>query len=190
MQPDHVEFNEYRALLRQLDLKIAHLQKQHSQRISCAKGCHSCCQSKLSVAHVEAEHIKAWLSNHPELIKQLNDLAAENPWNGTRCQLLDAHGACSIYPVRPVICRSHGLPIRFTEPSKQNQLMAEPSKQTDVCPLNFSEVALDQLSDEDVIDIDKLNTILAVINIRFDQSQSKQRIPLLVSSLSVPKTSV
>jgi len=30
-----------------------------------------------------------------------------------RCAALDANGRCSIYAARPIVCRSHGAPIRM-----------------------------------------------------------------------------
>jgi Fe-S-cluster containining protein len=170
MWPDQDAFREYQALLRQLNLKSAQLSALHSSNMRCAKGCHSCCQPDLSVTAVEAEHIKAWIAAQPGLLEKLEALAKADPWKGSRCALLDAEGSCSIYDVRPVICRSHGFPIRFAADNAEVK--------TDVCPLNFNGTPIEDLASDAVIDIDKLNTLLAVINIRFDQEKSERRTPL------------
>lgn len=169
MWPDQEAFREYQALLRQLNLKSEQLTGLHSSKMRCAKACHSCCQPELSVSAVEAEHIKSWIANQPGLLDKLQALAKNNPWQNSRCAFLDAEGACSIYEARPVICRSHGFPIRF---------VADDKVMTDVCPLNFDGESIENLAADAVIDIDKLNTLLAVINIRFNQETADQRIGL------------
>ena len=60
---------------------------------------------------------------------------------------------CLLYPVRPVICRTHGLPVL---------VRTEEGAGVDVCPLNFTE---GQTPDSRyILDLDQLNTTLASIN--------------------------
>lgn len=71
-----------------------------------------------------------------------------------RCPLLDEAGRCKVYAARPLICRSHGLPIQVG-----------PSTQRDVCPLNFPDGPEPaELPDADVLNVNSLNAILAVID--------------------------
>ncbi len=66
----------------------------------CTEGCHECCQNfgVPSQTRVEAERIKAFLREHARRIGQAH---------GTTCPYLNETG-CSIYPVRPLICRLYG----------------------------------------------------------------------------------
>lgn len=72
------------------------------------------------------------------------------------CPLLE-DDRCTIYDDRPIICRSHGLPIQYIDESGD--------KQRDVCPLNFAgQVPLHTLPNSDLLDVDRLNQMLAIVN--------------------------
>jgi Fe-S-cluster containining protein len=99
------------------------------QRPPCSKGCSHCCRQELYVPRAEAEAIVEWLqSSGPALIADLKPkIQAWLDWYRTRYPELVAGGmarrdafqshgpqcpalvddACSIYPVRPVFCRTH-----------------------------------------------------------------------------------
>jgi Fe-S-cluster containining protein len=66
----------------------------------CTEGCHECCQNfgVPSQTRTEAERIKAFLHKHSRRIGQAH---------GNTCPYLNETG-CSIYPVRPLICRLYG----------------------------------------------------------------------------------
>jgi uncharacterized protein len=68
------------------------------------------------------------------------------------CPLLEA-GACLLYPARPVICRTHGLPILASE------------GRVDFCPRNFGGLAT--LPGDAVLDLERLNAALAAVNALF-----------------------
>ncbi len=69
-----------------------------------------------------------------------------------RCPLLDDHGRCRTYDARPLICRSHGLPIQV-------------QGRRDVCPLNFTDgPRVEALAAEVVFNVDSANAILAVMS--------------------------
>lgn len=63
---------------------------------------------------------------------------------------------CMVYPARPVICRTHGLPIYMEK---------EGRAQVDFCPENFKTVS--ELPREALLDIDHLNTLLIAVNQHF-----------------------
>jgi Fe-S-cluster containining protein len=72
------------------------------------------------------------------------------------CAWLDASGRCGIYEVRPLVCRTHGLPLVFEEDGRMLR---------DVCPLNFDEgEGLSGLPTADFLNQDTAFTILAALN--------------------------
>jgi Fe-S-cluster containining protein len=80
-----------------------------------------------------------------------------------RCPLL-LHHRCLLYDARPIICRTHGLPITYTTDGHRN---------SDCCPLNLTES--EAVSGSNVLDLDKLNTLLVAINsIYLSQTESDE----------------
>lgn len=71
---------------------------------------------RLTVTGAEAQAIRTELAGWPaERRAELADNArAAAP---DRCSALGPSGRCLIYEVRPIVCRSHGAPIRLREGS-------------------------------------------------------------------------
>lgn len=116
------------------------------EAFTCAEGCDSCCHRRFSVFLIEAQPIAAALeAMQPALRERLRE-QADSPQHADRCALL-VDGRCSVYEVRPLICRSHGVPV-----------LADGA--VDVCPLNFSEHEIPRAS---VLNLDALNEPLAMI---------------------------
>lgn len=69
-----------------------------------------------------------------------------------RCPLLSQH-RCLLYAARPIICRTHGLPIIYTEDNL---------RKSDCCPLNMN--GAESITGSSVIDLDKLNPLLVAVN--------------------------
>lgn len=90
-----------------IDGFFARVEARHGDDMHCRTGCSDCCQPGLSVTRVEAELIAAHLAGKRIALGARAD----------RCVALDAAGRCSIYEARPVVCRSHGVPIRMREGS-------------------------------------------------------------------------
>ncbi len=128
-------------------------------------GCSSCCLPGLSVFSVERLAIKQWLEARPELVEAIQNqsLAA------SACRFLDPEGACQIYPVRPIICRTQGLPLSFKVNEKAKR---------DVCPLNFEETDLFTLPTDGVLNLDLLNTLLVLVDQVEGGDQAGQRFTL------------
>ena len=101
----------YTDLLRQAELHFSTIQSDHRTSFTCRNGCHACCEPNLTVLPIEANNIRDFLKAHPDIQELLVEIQRTNPHNGTRCAMLNADGACTIYPVRPFIGRSHGAPI-------------------------------------------------------------------------------
>ena len=83
----------------------------------CKLGCKDCCVDALTVFEIEAEEIRR---HHPEVL-------ASAPHPPGACAFLSAEGACRIYAHRPYVCRTQGLPLRWTD---------EDVEYRDICPLN------------------------------------------------------
>jgi hypothetical protein len=113
------------------------LARKHGSRLRCTRGCHDCCVDGLTVFEVEADAIRAAF---PEL------LTTGTPHAEGACALLDAEGACRIYAVRPYVCRTQGLPLRWLASDHEDQLV----EYRDICPLNEPDgPELTELSEEE-----------------------------------------
>ncbi len=87
---------------------------RHGSAMQCGSGCSDCCHARLTITAVEARAIRGELARWPEDQRRaLAAHAATAP--AERCAALDASGRCLIYTARPIVCRSHGAPIRMRD---------------------------------------------------------------------------
>lgn len=110
------------ALHREVDALAAGLTATHGARLACRSGCSGCCRDDLSVFEVEAERIRA---RQPAVL-------AEPPGPEGSCAFLDGAGRCRIYPDRPYVCRTQGLPLEWFDGEGLRR---------DICELNDGERA-------------------------------------------------
>ena len=102
----------YRELCAKVDGFFDRVKARHGDDMQCVAGCHGCCQGGLTVTTVEAEEIRgALVALSTEARGRAAARAAAE--DRTRCAALEQDGRCAIYPARPLVCRSHGLPIRM-----------------------------------------------------------------------------
>ena len=98
--------------------------------MQCRAGCDQCCHVRLSVFSIEAARISRVLSElsrrEPDLRQKIRERAKDPQWAHS-CPMLIDH-RCAIYEERPLICRSHGLPVAH-------------DGETHWCELNFTQVA-------------------------------------------------
>lgn len=138
--------------------------RQHRAMV-CQAGCSSCCHRMPGVFPVEAWFAAETLRSMPlEQAKKVVQVLTpyKNKVEVSPCALLDKRGRCQLYTARPIICRSHGLPI---------QVPGQNVKDFDSCPLNFSTPGLRaQVDATDVLDVERLNEILTVVDGLFHQS--------------------
>jgi Fe-S-cluster containining protein len=132
-------------------------QAREGEAITGHAGCSDCCR-RFTVTGLEAEVIREGLDALPaarrdELAKRADDATTDV------CPALDADGRCAIYAHRPVICRTHGLPIRFTEQRAGRSL-----PMLDACPKNFVGRDLEGVSAASVMDQTTLSTILGALD--------------------------
>lgn len=106
--------SRYPDLASKVDAFFARVQTRHGEDMNCNTGCHHCCHVRLSITRVEANAIRAEVATWPATRKQV--LAANVAGAAAdRCTALDGSGRCLIYQVRPIVCRSHGAPIRMRD---------------------------------------------------------------------------
>jgi len=98
---------EYLAVRKKVDAAVNEIAARRARDLACARGCASCCAGGLSVLGVEAVAIEHHLATE-------GFSAQPSPPPGG-CAFLDAAGACTIYEARPLLCRTHGLPLRYPE---------------------------------------------------------------------------
>ena len=99
-----------------VDAFFARVEARHGDDMQCHTGCSDCCHARLTVTGVEARAIGHELATwDPPRRAALAAHAAAAPTD--RCAALDPGGRCLIYAARPVVCRSHGAPIRLRQGS-------------------------------------------------------------------------
>ena len=142
--------------------------------ITCHAGCDDCCRRRFTVTAIEAEVIAEGLTTLPLAAREaLAARAAEG--DAAPCPALEQDGRCAIYPFRPVLCRTHGLPIRFASPRSLPLARPEPAPsrtasaalrpaQVSACPRNFEARDLNALPPEIVLDQTTLSTVLGALD--------------------------
>jgi len=152
--------DNYNQLTLRVDALCDGIAASLGEQITCSAGCSSCCTA-ISVFPVEAAAMRDALDCLPERqAEEIRQHVSEHA-EGERCPLL-FRNRCLLYDVRPLICRTHGLPIVYT---------SEGRRSSDCCPLNLTET--ESVSGTSAVDLDKLNTLLVAVNsIYLSQSDS------------------
>lgn len=120
----------------------------HRSRVQCARGCCDCCIDEISVYEIEAERIR---QSFPDL------LADGIPHPPGRCAFLSGDGVCRIYPARPYVCRTQGLPLRWIGETQDGSLV----DLRDICPLNEDGRPIEELSHRECWEIGPFEEKLA-----------------------------
>jgi len=148
-----------------VDAFAAAVTARYPQSFACARGCSTCCHQHLSVLPVEFARLTAAVRALDATSREAIRVRLERGRADPRCPLLDDEGACRTYAARPLICRTHGLPIQLTEPAEAGAPQATPPVWRDVCPLNFTgSPGLAELPAGDVLDVGRLNATLVLID--------------------------
>lgn len=101
----------YDELAAKVDAFFARVEARHGDQMQCRTGCSDCCHVRLTVSQVEAAALRAHVATWSA--ERRAALAANLPRDPGTCAALDAAGRCLVYDARPVVCRSHGAPIRL-----------------------------------------------------------------------------
>ncbi len=150
MSPD-----ELQQLYGRVDKEAARLHALHGERLTCRRGCASCCIDDITVVAIEAESIRA---HHAQLLQH------GIPHEPGMCAFLDEEGACRIYQHRPYVCRSQGLPLRWTDQDATGRTV----ELRDICALNEAGPPIERLPAESCWSIGWAEGALAQLQSRVD----------------------
>jgi len=129
-----------------VDAFFARVTARHGADMQCASGCADCCHARLTITATEATAIRAEVATWPA--SQRRALADVGP--ADRCAALGPDDRCKIYAVRPLVCRSHGVPVKLERRSLPV-----------VCPKNFRQAAADP---DCVLDQTTLSAVLLAVD--------------------------
>lgn len=147
------EKENYRRLVVRLEKEILRLTERHGDGIQCHAGCSACCMG-FSVFPLEAALLREATNAIPEEIMAVVLRNQTGEKADAACPFL-VNDLCVVYDARPVICRTHGLPLAYID---EEQGIIEVS----ACPINFgAEVTF---TEEDLLFLGRFNAELAELN--------------------------
>lgn len=156
----------YLNLIRQLDSLCDRISSNLAERIACRAGCAGCCRH-ITLFPVEAVALsEAQRHLPPEQASPIRE-RARTATPDSPCPLLH-QDICLLYEARPVICRTHGMPLLLTG--------SDGIRRVDFCPRNFQ--GAKSLPGDAVIDLDRLNETLAAVNALFTKEWEGKGMPL------------
>ena len=169
---DHV-IPAYRQFIERVDRLAARLSSRYAQHLVCRSGCSGCCHHHLSVFAIEAAGVREAIEALPDETRVViegqarNVIAQEAEGQPVACPLL-VEDRCSIYELRPLICRTQGLPLLLEADDGEQEV--------DFCPLNFTahdavEDLAQNLDAAHLVPLDDLNLTLALINLQYCRQQ-------------------
>lgn len=144
-----------------VDQHFAQAVARTPEQFACRPGCESCCHQRFSVFEVEAAPIREALAQLARTDGEARRrVRARGQDSGLRACALLLDGRCSVYEQRPLICRSHGLPIGVRESDEPGSPL-----RLDHCPLNFIEHGHGdrEIPRASVLVLDAINQPLAVL---------------------------
>lgn len=148
---ENKHFEEYKKLIKKIDQHTESLEDIHKKHMKCKNGCDLCCID-FSIFPVEYYFI---LKETEKL--NLASESVTNPSSNT-CAFLKNH-SCTIYEQRPIMCRTHGLPLIYANDDGDFELSA--------CELNFTEFDFEDFTGENTLAQDKYNSKLYLLNKAF-----------------------
>ena len=150
---------------------------RHGDALTCHAGCDDCCQKQFSVTSLEAAIVQEALDAMPDSKRRILHERSLRQGPTEPCPALGESGLCEIYEARPLICRTHGLPIRFVEENENEGKRSLPvvASFVDACPKNFKGQDLGALNPRDVLDQKTLSTVLGGLDAAFADSVGLRR---------------
>lgn len=125
----------------------------HSERMVCRKGCCECCMN-----------LSVWPVEFFSIVEEMRAAGWPKPkLNADKeCCFLDEQGGCQIYPFRPLICRTHGLPLVYW-----HEETTPPGYGVMFCRKNFQQTDDLDFGPDNTLNMDVINEKLARINLAF-----------------------
>jgi hypothetical protein len=163
---------EYAAIKEKVDAFFAAVVARRGDDLACRSGCAACCHVELTVSAVEAAAIAAYLRSQPKRQRQEpkhkhseGEAAPSEP----RCAMLRDDDTCAIYPVRPLVCRSQGLPMLYAQelvPLPLRRGKGKDGRALVVCPQNFTDPQRPPDAG-DILDAERVDVLVGLLNQRF-----------------------
>ena len=154
---ESILFN-YQNLIYKIERECRRLEEYYHEHLICKPGCSQCCEVERSVLSIEAYIIEQQLKRFSGA--RIRKLRNQHRRDDHNCPMLWKN-LCIIYPVRPIICRTHGLPIFYHE--------AEITF-VDYCRLNFTRLPDDyKFQDKYVLDMRPFNSELVSLDQQFTE---------------------
>jgi Fe-S-cluster containining protein len=169
--------SRYAELTAKVDAFFDRVAARHADDLQCATGCADCCHVRLTITGVEAAAIAAEVAAWPDDRRAAlaAQLAADALGPGDRCAALGPDDRCAIYPARPLVCRSHGVPIRLTVDSL-------PVIQA--CFRNFTAGGPAAAAADCVLDQATLSTMLLMIDRAHDPAAPRRDLAAVLGELT------
>lgn len=166
-------------LRRRVDAHFDAALARSPRAFQCGPGCETCCHVRIGVFTVEAVPIRDALAHLEQINPALRARVrsqADDTTHADHCALL-VDGRCTVYDVRPLICRSHGLPIAAAE-------SGDPAAglHVDHCPLNFRGEAPPRAS---ILRLDAVNQPLSVLAMLWADDDAASRSPTQPSRIDL-----
>jgi len=155
---------DYLTLRQRLDREISNFLKPGTVKLKCAPGCDSCCVP-FSLCEIEAAVVLDALNRGLAEETFARATLEEGLVNEKTCALLD-EGRCLIYPQRPIICRTQGLPLAYIDHERE-------SIEFSICPKN--DEAGREWRMEELFLMDPFNASLQELNRQFAPSLAGRR---------------
>ncbi len=145
----------YNALVQRVDEFVERTFRKYASYISCRMGCSLCCECSFGVFPVEAWAVRVWLREKDERERE-QILEQLGPPSSERCPAL-VEKKCVIYPVRPILCRTQGLPV--LKPKERGAF------ELSFCKENFRASGSPiKLEGQFILNLENLNAALATVN--------------------------
>jgi Fe-S-cluster containining protein len=156
----------YLALVEKVDAFFGRVAGRYGGQIKCGPGCADCCRRIITLYPFEIDRMMAAAAelDEAELEEVIRRARRADNDPEAACPLL-REDRCLIYQARPVICRTHGLPMLV--PGEDSLSM---------CVYNLK--GLEHLDGDCVLDLKPVNQILATVNhlIASSKGESPERV--------------
>lgn len=169
--------DRYWELAKRIDTFFDGVHQRQASRMQCSSGCSDCCLVDLTVTGVEAAVVAEGIVAMPHDTRAALDERSRRAAS-KRCVALDADDRCAIYAHRPLVCRSHGVPVKVASAASQDRVQLPV---IEVCPRNFRAVdsdgdgGLESLPTSDVLNQNTLSTILGIVDSLFADATGRER---------------
>lgn len=141
----HEILQRYRRLRDSVDRQAERLFAVHSAQIQCRQKCTDCCIN-----------LTVWPVEFYAILEELKAAGVKPVFDANAgCGFLK-DGLCQLYPFRPIICRTHGLPLVYLDETQD-----EPVYGVTFCEKNFQNADDLAFGADTTLNMDEVNECLA-----------------------------